>query len=436
MPELRADVSQVTSEHLCNSCGACFAACTTGAVQYVETVGGYLFPVIDTEACAHCGLCYAVCPGAGLGKTLSELAPADPFSGKVQSCLIGRATDHEIFSNSQSGGVATALLAHLLATGQVDAAIVAIMAKGVPPRGGVRLVTQPEELKPAQKSKYSPIPLLKALRELPARARRVALVGVACQFHGLYNLQDVLPAYRKLSFYKIGLVCERVMTWAAVDYLGGQATQGPVTNLVWKDKQRDSYPGNPVVYTPDGRQIVLKAAQRMMIKDFFTPARCRLCFDKLNVYADVTLGDPHGIEGVDRERGESMVLLRTERGCRLIAEACRQGKLELREIAAEEAIQGQRMHSKREQWAGYMRAWADMGRTQPSFPFAPPVARASAEQKHWLRHALRLDAFSSRAILLNAAEGWVWRRRIRRAWRWPLGKAKGLLRRVSRGMRA
>lgn len=208
----------------------------------------------------------------------------------------------------------------------------------------------------AQKSKYSPIPLLSALRLQPFEVERVGLVGVVCQTHGLQNLQDLIPAYRKFQFYKIGLVCDRTMTAAAIDYMGKLAGSEPLANLIWRDKQKPAYPGNPVVKTASGREITLQAAKRMEIKDFFTPVRCRLCFDKLNVFADLTLGAPDGIKGGDRQSGESVVLVRTETGRQLIAEASRQEVVSLREIAAAEATTGQGIHQKRQQWAAAMQA--------------------------------------------------------------------------------
>lgn len=433
MSNYKPDITTVTAQHLCNTCGACFAACRPGAIRYEESVGGYLFPVVDATACNHCGVCYQVCPGVGLGKTLTERIAPDPFIGEIQSCHVGRATDEEIYRNSQSGGLATALLAHLFASGRIDAAIVAVMADGVPPRGEVRVIYQAQDLSPAQKSKYSPIPLLSALSQLPSEVERVGLVGVACQMHGLHNLQDLIPAYRKLQFYKIGLICDRTMTAAAIDYMGRLATSEPLVNLVWRDKLKPAYPGNPVVKIENGQEITLQAAQRMEIKDFFTPVRCRLCFDKLNVFADLTLGDPHGIKSVDRRGGESVVLVRTDIGRHLLTEASRQGVAKLREISPEEATNGQGIEQKRGQWAAAMQAWAEMGRVQPRFPLVPTRAASVAQQKRLLQYGLQLDSYASRTELLQCAESWVFRRQLIRAWRWPFSKIKGLLRHLKQG---
>ena len=424
----------MSNQYLCNSCGACFAVCNQEAIQFVETVGGYLFPVVDTKSCTNCGLCNQVCPGTQLGKTLIKEVPQDPFKGLVKACYVGRAADNEIFLNSQSGGLATALLRSLFEAGKVEAAIVAVMDSRTPPRGAVRVVTNPDDLTLAQKSKYSPIPLLKALRQLPAGTRSVAIVGVACQMHGLSNLRDVVTTYQKIKFFKIGLVCDRVLTSAAIDYMGRLATKERIDGLVWRDKQKYCYPGNPVVHTTGGQEILLKASQRMEIKDFFTPARCRLCFDKLNVYADVTLGDPHGIKGVDRTLGENVMFVRTDIGLQLVEEARAECTIILRKISSEEAIRGQEIEKKRIMWSEFMTAWIGMGRRQPVFPLTLASCSDVAEQIHWLQHSLQLDRFSSRGAVLRAADKWVFLRKVRRDWRWPFSKFKQLLSRAWRGL--
>jgi len=408
----KSNISSVTEEYLCNSCGACFASCNHGAISYLETKGGYVFPNIAEEICTQCGLCFEVCPGVHFNKTLSAKIPHDPFVGTILACEVGRATDEVIFSNSQSGGVATALLTHLFETGRIEAAIVAVMQKGTPPRGDVLLVTKPADLIQTQKSKYIPIPLLKAMPEIMHLQGGVALVGLPCHIHGLFNLMDIIPAYRKKQFYKIGLICDRVMTTVAMDFMGRKATNKPMYNFVFRDKQQRSYPGNPVVYTEAGEGIPLDASLRMSIKDFFTPVRCRLCFDKLNIFADVVLGDPHGVKEVDRIHGETLVLVRTDKGRRFVdtAKAC--GSVCLRIISSAAGVQGQGVYKKRKEWAGYMRAWKDLGRTEPLFPFTVESPTNTKNYKKMLLHGLSLDTVQNKTRAVN---NWLFKRKLRKA---------------------
>ncbi len=104
------------------------------------------------------------------------------------------------------------------------------------------------------------------------------------------------------------------------------------------------------------------------MKDFFTPTRCMLCFDKMNIYSDVVLGDPHGIDGVDRENGESLVLTRTSLGEEIINGAITNGDITLRDASLEQAVAGQGIELKRKKFNANIKAWEELGNTSPSYP--------------------------------------------------------------------
>ena len=168
----------------------------------------------------------------------------------------------------------------------------------------------------------------------------------------------------------------------------------------------------------------------MSIKNYFTPVRCRLCFDKLNTFADVVLGDPHDVTGIDRLHGETLVLVRTEDGEKLVAGASDHGAVELREADIEEAVKGQKIAKKRIEWAGYMKAWSDMGRPLPQYPFALVPPYGTNMQRRWLLHGLKLDQFMSRCEVIQKANSWLLREKILKVGLLPFSIAKRLLKRI------
>ncbi|SMC73022.1 coenzyme F420 hydrogenase subunit beta [Desulfocicer vacuolatum DSM 3385] len=399
------NVSKIVSDYLCNSCGACYAVCKQGAIKYHETIGGYLFPKVDGKKCIFCGLCYEVCPGIHFNKCMVSQMSDNPFVGKILSCYVGRASNKEIFNNSQSGGIVTAFLIYLLKTRQISAAIVATMQTNISPRGQVTIATSVEELIKSQKSKYIPIPMLSVINQVKKFEKPVAFVGLPCHMHGLNNLFDFDPELKSKILIKIGLVCDRVLTNAAVDFLGQSATNLPIKNLIFRDKQCPNYPGNPVIIAENGDKIILNASLRMAIKNFFTPVRCRLCFDKLNIFSDVTLGDPHGLEGINRKLGESMIMIRTKTGHNIFDAILDDEAIAVRQIDYQNAITGQHINDKKIQWISYIEAWKQLERQNPNFfkllkiNFSPIL-----NNKKYLRdlsYSLALDNFNSREELLN-----------------------------------
>jgi coenzyme F420 hydrogenase subunit beta len=143
----------------------------------------------------------------------------------------------------------------------------------------------------------------------------------------------------------------------------------------------------------------------MAVKDFFTPARCRLCFDKMNVFSDLTIGDPHGIPGIDRNGGESLIIPRSPAGMALFQEAVRRRSIDTREASYDAVLSGQDILKKRREWSHYVIAWQDMGRPCPNYCEIIPAQRTLGPKRKYqrlLRHSLSLDRYPNRDILLRA----------------------------------
>ncbi|OPY14632.1 MAG: coenzyme F420-reducing hydrogenase subunit beta [Syntrophus sp. PtaB.Bin001] len=407
-----SDISTVVEKMLCCTCGACAAICRQEAISYKETVGGHLFPVIDKVRCTACGLCYKVCPSVNVGTDLLNAIHTSPFEGTSLECHVGKAADSEVYLNSQSGGIVSALLLHLLETRKIEAAVVSAMAQGNPPRPVVLCAESKEQILSAQKSKYCPIPALEILREVRKRNLPVALVGLPCHFHGLSSIKDIDEALFQQVKYKIGLVCDRVMTYGAIDYLikqSGLATQGTL-NFDFRDKAHPQYPGNVVIGKPGKESTVLPDGTRNRIKNAFTPARCRICFDKMNILADITVCDPHGLKDIDRRNGESAVIVRTQKGRKSIREAVLGKHLHLRKADYNEITKGQKIERKRREWRGYVEAWRGLGMDLPAisaYLTGTTEYMPDDSYKKILKSCLALDAYASREILMASVDDLV-----------------------------
>ncbi len=399
-------IANTVADYLCHTCGACYAVCPADAIEFRETTGGHLYPRIDEERCTGCGLCYKVCAGAAEGPALQKALPEDPFTGECLGAWVGRSTDDEIYSKAQSGGVVSQILIDLLEAGEVDACAVVKMVAGNPPRPVPFLARTREEVLEAQKSKYCPVPMLSLLKEAKQTNIRIAMVGLACHFHGLAMLQEVMEV-DTLVKVKIGLVCDRTLSLVAMDYfLKKTSMQGLASHLTFKDKTRTGYPGDVSVSDEAGNVSIIPKSERMAIKDFFTPARCRICFDKMNVLGDVTVGDPWGIEGAGSPNGESAVAARTETGLEAVRHSLDKGSISLRPIEYDDFTSGQGITKKREDWRAYCGIWAGKGLALPSF-FETVAKQAGMPRKPAEKHrqllddALKLNGRKSRTELLS-----------------------------------
>jgi len=404
-------VSDVRNEGLCLSCGACHFICENGAIVFRESVGGFLFPYVAEGTCVGCGLCLEVCPGIGFGHRLLQNLPEDPFLGEVLDCRVGKSKIEELYRGAQSGGLLSTLLTQLLDGGHCTRALVVCMPDGNPPRAEAAVAEDTKTVLKAQKSKYVPVPTLSALKALAGKGSRIAVVGLPCQLHGLNNLMDKCEWLQKAVSLKIGLVCERVQSNLVIDHFIRGLQEGAGYGFDFKNKNCFNYPGNLVVNCSDGRVRIVNESERMKMKDFFTPVRCRLCFDKLNVYADLVFGDPHGLKGIDRQRGEGLIIVRTQRGRDLLEEVEKLSLTQTREVSFKKVSLGQGMPKKVKEWNKHMRAWSLLGKRIPNYP-DPLKSKLGGLSIPTVRHfsdifrPLRLDKMDSQADVLLLAERW------------------------------
>ena len=436
MAKKRKDITKIVDQYLCHSCGSCFASCGDDSISYKTTVGGYLFPEINYDTCTNCGLCYDVCPGDHFTDYLKDQTDDDPFVGNIISAYVGRATDEVIYKNSQSGGAVTALLKSLLESGQISAAIVTSMNMNSPSYSEAKIVTTVEELISAQKSKYVPTNITSLMQKIEKTDGTIAMVGLSCHMHGLENL---LTIKRKLKnkIIKIGLICDRVMTSASIDFLAQQVTTDKkIKNFVFRDTLNTAYPGDTTVTTNNGNIKKLDKKSRMLMKDYFTPSRCLLCFDKMNIYADIVIGDPHGIPNVDRTYGESLVLVRTDKAEQIVDQAVKSQDIILRDTSLEKAIEGQNIDAKRKKWHAHFKAWEELGYDMPDYPESVKTNAHDVNRneinvaKKNLLHAVALDNYTSKELLIKDAKSYYKMKKLKNALLLPIRMAKRIVKKL------
>jgi len=255
-----------------------------------ETLGGLLHPKINETVCNNCGLCFKVCPGNHL---LKKVEPqVDPFKGEVLAAYCGKAVDQRTLKNGQSGGVATSLLFHLLDTQVIEKALVTEMAQDGSLVPVCHFTDEKQKIASAQGSKYCPVPLNSFLPKPELwKKNTFAVVGLPCHFHGIFN---ILSVFQKLQGpLLIGLICERTLSFAAIDYLINisRTRKQNVRSVRFKDKLLGGWPGNVSITHKDNSIVAVESRHRMWCKNVFTPPRCYLCFDKMNLFADIVLGD-------------------------------------------------------------------------------------------------------------------------------------------------
>ncbi|MBN1221689.1 MAG: Coenzyme F420 hydrogenase/dehydrogenase, beta subunit C-terminal domain [Candidatus Aminicenantes bacterium] len=315
--ELLRDVLQ---KDICSGCGGCVDLC-----PYLKNYRGktiMVFPCTLAE-----GRCYAHCPMAEVDlDELSKKMWNKPYEGrplgtylKILSSKAGKKMPSRSY---QAGGTVSSLMTFALKEGIIDAAVLTDKEGWIPIP---RLVTQPEDVFKCAGSKFSASPTLAALN-LGAKKGycRMGVVGTPCQGLSIAQMRGNLLNEKEFHDpveFVIGLFC----TWA-VDtreftsllsaYVGTQRITGmdipaPPSNIM-------------VVHTAETRIEIPLDRLRPLI-----PASCRICPDMTSEWTDVSVGILEG-------RPEwNTLIIRTERGHRIVNAAGQAGYLETGEMPKE-----------------------------------------------------------------------------------------------------
>ena len=337
----KKNVSFTVENGLCCSCGVCKNACPKACIRY-ERRDGMFFPVVDAEKCVKCGLCASVCPGLTAAPATGDKLVNAMF-GTILASFNAWSRDEVLRHVSASGGVVTTLVTELLRKGLYDAAFT-LDTYSYEDQLKTRKITR-EDLSDSwnqssfPKSRYLPVSHEEAVRFILENPdRRVILIASPCALRGLQELIRIRGLEREHYLF-IGLFCDGVFNYNVYDHYQDRFGEGKqLTALHFKNKESGGWPGNMKLFYADGSTRYLDKKERAGMKEYFMPERCLYCADKLNVCADLSVGDNY--TGMDSSPlGSNSVLIRTERGQTAWEAAC--DALEFRPFPASELEKAQ-----------------------------------------------------------------------------------------------
>lgn len=340
------NIQYISNSYLCSNCGACAAICGKNAISFKWTSIGRMYAQVDFEKCINCSRCTKVCPS--IVEPSSE-EYSDLFIGNIKKLYVGQAIDEDIFKNAQSGGICTALISYLLDRKKIDCAVVCKMDAGNPiPDVKAVLITDVKDLINTQKSCYTPVEMLSILANIQD-FKSVAFVGLPCHIEGLNNLQNNSKKYSNIK-YKIGLICDRTLCRTIMNVFASYLNSDTI-KIDWRRKYDKhlgyNYVNAPVVVYSSKDEIRIPNKHRFLMKEYFTPPRCYVCYDKLNIMSDITLGDPWRMPNVKLDKGASVIISRTEIGEELLNQAINDKIIKIVQHPIEEIITGQLINERR-----------------------------------------------------------------------------------------
>jgi len=341
--------SGVIDADRCIQCGTCVAVCPSNSIGFDKDTN---LPEL-VKMCTGCSLCWDFCPRAGLRyealwppSTVTEDAevvvpdvrsdssdvywkitggpPADGLGAVLEQYAARAAARSDAV---QDGGAVTALLTALLASGEIDGALVSKPSTDPdePWKGVATIATTAEEIAAASGSFYNQTMALAALDPsgyaLPAKPR-LAVVGTPCEIQGIRAMQArrwSTGAHRvDAVVLTIALLCTKSFDYEAL--LLRELRDRRAVDLDRVSKV-DVIRGRMIVEYRDGEVAVDEPVKR-----FHGAALkgCDECADFLGRSADLSVGSVGSMDGW------TSVLVRTERGRAAFQQA--RSKLDLRDL--------------------------------------------------------------------------------------------------------
>ena len=360
------NVNNIKESYLCYGCGLCTVVCPKEAITMKYDAIGRLMPDIDDSKCVNCGLCANNC--SSLDKKGIQLPiAADSFVGNFINVYIGKSKDDFIYKNGQSGGVVTSILKYLFDTGKIDGAIICQVdyytTEYIPK---AIVATSVSELYACQGSSYVPVDMISAVKEIK-NLKSIAVVGTGCHIEAYHALESFKSKYRDIITYKLGLICDRTLCRTVTNVLEKDIFKTELRKIVWRDKSKDYKRASLKILTNKGTEKELPRWQRMVLKDPFTNPRCRICFDKLAVHADIVLGDPWGMEGVNWKYGDNVVITRTAKGQETIEDMIKDSYINVKHANIESLLSGQHIGKRKDTVSCALRYYLDNNWLIPTY---------------------------------------------------------------------
>lgn len=360
-------VIEIINNNLCSGCGTCNVVCPKSAITLSFNSIGQLLPTINIDTCIDCGLCYNCCPSLDKQGVVGQLLQKNgDIYGNILSVYIGKSLNNYIYKNSQSGGVTTEILSYLFESKLIEAAVVCRTEYSEEYVSKAVIITNKKDLLRCQKSSYTPVDMVSALNEI-TNFNSVAFVGTGCHIQGVITLKKNWKSRYSNIKYLIGLICDRTLCKTSTDILYGNHAVGKKKKLIWRDKSDNYKNAKLIIEEESGKRTEIPSWKRHYLKQYFTSPRCLICFDKLNLGADITLGDPWGVSNVNWDNGESLVICRTLQGETILNNMLEKKKIQLRTADKYEALKGQAIDKRLESIRRYLSIFENKGWLTPQY---------------------------------------------------------------------
>ena len=274
---------------------------------------------------------------AGPDERADELVKlgADPRSeymvGPICSAVTGHATDSDVRSGAASGGVVSALLIHLLESGEVTGCVTSrIVVRAGDLEAETFIATTREEILDTRTSIYFEFDPFdrEALERMREHEGRLAVVGLPCDLSKLRRRCAKDPELERRCHLLIGLYCAHTSQKELIHRV--LAKEGVRVDELERFRFRTGrWRGMMQLHFRDGRHREIPFPRYSLYQNLFvlSAPKCMACVDHYAEDADLATGDVWTKEAKQHEIKHSIFIGRNRKGVEALAGALEAGVL-------------------------------------------------------------------------------------------------------------
>lgn len=309
------------ADEKCTGCGACRAACPTGALSLEELTGG-LKPRINEECCTHCGACERACPVGGKASINTHRMRKASFF--VNNNFFDRGV-------SSSGGFFKALADYVFSK---DGVVYGAAWREEYTTVNMVRIEVPDDIYQCMESKYIQADTCNTFRDVAKDLRAGNLVlyaGTPCQIAGLHGfLGHSYENLLSLEVFCHGVPAVHLWQSYLRDYHGHEDVIRYVHFRYkrrgwWEAQMKVQYARNEYLSSFRNTKDAYMFA---FLNSYSLNQACYDCpFRKTEHAGDFYIGDAWNInkikQNMDDDRGISMVVMLTEKAENIMAEVAK-----------------------------------------------------------------------------------------------------------------
>lgn len=312
-------IAQVRDKDLCTACGGCVGLC-----PYHQAYKGKVAMIFDCDMAE--GRCYAHCPKTetdfeALSNMLFEIDYKGTPLGTYRRIVAAKAGPKLAGEGFQNGGTVTAIMTYALESGLIDAAVLT-GKKGIIPEP--QIITKAADVIKCASTKYMAAPTVACLNSGVAQGyEKMGIVGTPCQLTAVAQMRTNplnKADFKDVTALTVGLFC----TWALdtrkfLEFLKDRVDTDQIVSMDVPPPPAEIF---IIKTTNETLEIPLDEIRAMV------PKGCSVCPDMTAEWSDLSVGTFEGKEGWN------VLIIRTEKGEKLVDEAVSKGYLVLDDFPA------------------------------------------------------------------------------------------------------